>query len=233
MYHKVGSPVASKADTFLNVSARDFQRQMRLLASLGYSARTFAEVVDALSLGKSLPRRTFAITFDDGYTCVGDSAGPILQAFGFPATVFVVPSAAGKTNAWDRVTGRPELPLMDWDRLKALQAEGWEMAGHTQSHPHLNQLEDEEAQREIAWGKEEAEALLGTSLTTFCYPFGDFNERTPGLVRSAGFAGACTTRSGLAKTGDDPFLLSRVKVAYRDGVMGLLYRMLIRPRLGS
>ena len=40
----------------------------------------------------------------------------------------------------------------------------------------------------------------------------------PRLVQAAGFTGACTTRSGLAKRDADPFLLPRVKIAYRDGV---------------
>lgn len=231
MYHKVGAPVSNKADTFLNVSTHDFRRQIRALASLGYMARSFAEVVEAMTQGKSLPRRTFAATFDDGYTCVGECAAPVLSEFGFPGTVFVVSEAVGKTNAWDRITGRPELPLMDWEALKSLKESGWEIAGHTVSHPHLDQLTDTEAQREIAAGKEETEARLGSPLTTFCYPFGHFNPQTPELVRAAGFQGACTTRSGLARSSDNPFLLPRVKVAYRDGVFGLLYRLLVRPYL--
>lgn len=231
MYHKVGAPVSSPADTFLNVSAHDFRRQMRALAALGYTARPFAEVVEAVTRGLTLPRRTMAITFDDGYTCVGESATPILAEHGFPGTVFVVSEAAGKTNAWDHENARPVLPLMDWEALRRLQEAGWEIGGHTCSHPHLDRLEDPEAREEIARGKAEIESRLGGSLRTFCYPFGHSNERTPELVRDAGFLGACTTKSGLARSGQNPFLLPRVKVATRDGVIGLLYRLLVRPYL--
>lgn len=231
MYHKVGQPVTCKADTFLNVSAHDFRRQMRMLAYLGYQARPFADIVAAIACGKTLPRRAFAITFDDGYTCVGESAAPILAEFGFPGTIFAVSEGAGKSNAWDRVTGRPELPLLDWDSLRALQATGWEIGGHTRSHPHLNALDDAAALEEIRRGREETEAQMGLPLQTFCYPFGHYNDRTPSLVRQAGFTGACTTQSGLARPGRDPFLIPRVKVAYRDGVSGMLYRLLVRPRL--
>lgn len=231
MYHKVGAEHEGHADHFLNVPARDFQRQMRLMAALGYTARPFAEIVDALTRGRPLPRRTFAVTFDDGYSCVGVHAAPALEACGFVATVFVVSGAAGRTNLWDRNTGRPELPLMGWRELRRLHAAGWEMAGHTATHPHLSCLEDDAAQAEILEGKRAVEELLGCTLTTFCYPFGSFNARTPGLVRAAGFHGACTTRSGLAQPGMDPFLLPRVKVASRDGVPGLLYRLFVRPLL--
>lgn len=231
MYHKVGARVDRPEDTFLNVSGEAFDRQMRALAHLGYRAMTFAQIVEALRAGQPLPRRVFAITFDDGYTCVGDVAAPILERYGFPATVFVVSGSAGGANAWDGLTGRPVLPLLPWDRLRELHRAGWEMAGHTRTHPHLNELEDAEALREIADGKAAVEAELGVGLQTFCYPFGLFNAGTPGLVQAAGFVGACTTRSGLARRDTDPFLLPRVKIAYRDGVAGMLYRLMVRPRL--
>ena len=231
MYHKVGVVVDRPEDTFLNVSADAFERQMRALAHMRYRAMTFAQIVEALRSGQTLPRRVFAVTFDDGYTCVGEVAAPILERYGFPATVFVVSEAAGGANTWDGVTGRPLLPLMDWDRLRELDQAGWEVAGHTCTHPHLNELDDAEALREIAEGKAATEARLNIPLQTFCYPFGHFNARTPHLVQAAGFAGACTTRSGLAKRETDPFLLPRVKVAYRDGVAGMLYRLMVRPRL--
>ncbi|MCW3099600.1 MAG: polysaccharide deacetylase [Chthonomonadaceae bacterium] len=231
MYHKVGAAVDHPEDTFLNVSGDAFERQMRALAHMRYRAMTFAQIVEVLRSGQPLPRRVFAITFDDGYECVGDVAAPILERYGFPATVFVVSKAAGGANTWDGITGRPLLPLMAWDHLRELGRVGWEMAGHTTTHPHLNELDDLEALQEIKEGKAAVEAQLDTSLQTFCYPFGHFNARTPALVQEAGFVGACTTRSGLAKRDTDPFLLPRVKIAYRDGVAGMLYRLMVRPRL--
>lgn len=230
MYHKVGHPVTCPRDTFLNISGEAFRRQIGTMVRLGYQARSFGEVVEALNDGRTLPRRTFAVTFDDGYECVGEVAAPILADFGFPATVFVVSDCVGGTNIWDRPLNNPELPLMDWDALRRLAADGWEIGGHTRSHRHLGALEDGEALREIRQGKEETESRMGRALTTFCYPFGHLNAATPGLVSAAGFRGACTTRSGLARAASDPFQQPRVKV-YHDSVAVLLYRLLLRPRL--
>lgn len=231
MYHKVGLPVELRADTFLNVSADSFRRQLRAMAHLGYRAQTFGAVVHAISHGHALPSRTFCITFDDGYQCIGDVAAPILAEFGFPATVFVVADHVGGRNLWDQQEGRPVLPLLDWDALRQLQTQGWELAGHTLSHPHLDALDDGRAYTEILQGGQTIYQQTGVRPTTFCYPFGHFNLRTPGLVLAAGFSGACTTRSGLAYLNMDPFLLPRVKVGYRDRVTGLLYRLMICPHL--
>ena len=232
MYHKVGQPVTCKADRFLNIAATDFERQMRLLTSLGYRGRPFFEIADAVRCRKSLPRRTFAVTFDDGYCNVGEFAAPILKDLQIPATVFVVSQGAGKTNIWDRCEGHIELGLMRWEELCELSSDGWEIGGHTRTHPHLDVMDDEDALLEIVRGKVETETMLGIELKTFCYPFGHYKHCTAHLVEQAGFIGACTTKSGIADTtSPSPFLIPRVKVAYRDGAFGLLYRLLVRPHL--
>jgi len=232
MYHKVGAPVASKPDTFLNVSEKSFSRQMRLLKRLGYSGVTYEEGAEWLAGRKKLPGKPVCITFDDGYVNVGEFAAPILKQFGWPATVFVPTAYVGGMNSWDEVNGYPLLPIMDWARLKQLQDSGWEMAGHTRSHPRLETLDATEALKEMREGREEIADNLGTAVKTFCYPFGGIGAETPELAKSAGFIAACTTKSGLATSKANPFLMPRVKIAYRDDAAGFFYRLVIRPRLG-
>ena len=232
MYHKVGAAVSTKADTFLNVSQRSFERQMRVLKRLGYVGMTFAEGIERLQDGKPLPKKPVCVTFDDGYVSVSDFAAPVLRQLGWPGTVFVPTAYVGKSNTWDEAAGYPLLPIMDWPQLKTLRAEGWEMAAHTRTHPRLGDIGDEEAEEDIRRGSEDLRSNLGESARTFCYPFGSYNPRTPDIVRDSGFLAACTTKSGLGRPSMDPLLLPRVKVAYRDDVWGFYYRLVIRPRLG-
>lgn len=63
------------------------------------------EVVEALVAGRTLPRRTVVLTFDDGYRNVLTEALPLLRARRVPATVFVL-------------TGDPRQALWQ-DRLEA------------------------------------------------------------------------------------------------------------------
>ena len=230
MYHKVGAELANPADTYLNVTVGSFRRQMQALTGLGYRARPCGDVLEAIRKGQTLPRKTFAITFDDGYRCVGETAVPVLAEFGFPATVFVVSDCVGTTNQWDRDTGHPEIPLMDWQKLRELQTLGWEIGGHSRTHPHLNGLTESEAYAQIVESKQATEAKLGENLRAFCYPYGHFNADTPALVSKAGFVGACTIRSGLAHPRHPFCLQPRVKV-YHEGILDLLYRVLLRPYL--
>ncbi len=230
MYHKVGQPVTCPQDRFVNISARAFRRHIELLVRLGYQARTFAEVGEALARGHTLPRRTVAITFDDGYRCIEEIAAPVLAEYGLPATIFAVSGCVGTTNGWDVQNAKPVVPLMDWAGLRRLSNTGWEISNHTHSHPHLDQMDDADAIIEIEKCNHEIEAALGVKARSFCYPYGHLNARTPKLVCASGLRIACTMRSGLAQSRNDPLLQPRVKV-YGESVLDLLSRILLRPHL--
>ena len=232
MYHKVGVPIRCKADRFLNVLPDQFALHLRLLARLGYEAVTFAQAVEGLRAGVGLPRRPVCLTFDDAHLCIADYAAPLLAQRGWKATVFVPTACVGDVNAWDRALGKPLAPIMNWKRLRQLQASGWEVGAHTRTHPHLEQLDEERAYAEIAGSKAELEQRMEQAIVTFCYPFGRYNAMTPRLVEAAGFIGACTTHKQWATASHDPLLLPRIGVS-RGDVAGFMYRLFARPRFSG
>ena len=97
--------------------------------------------------------------------------------------------------------------------LRQLFQQGWEVGGHTVSHPILSCLDEAAAFREIAEGREHLTAVLGHAPPTFAYPNGvpgsDFGARDVALVRKAGFQIALTTSAGCNRKGDDPLQLKR------------------------
>ena len=231
MYHHVRATVDGRAQTYLSVSSETFARQMRLLARMGYRGVTFAEAALALSEGRRAGSRLVCITFDDGYVSVAENAAPVLHKLAWPATVFVPTRWVGQRNEWDASTGKPVQPIMAWDALAELAARGWEVAAHSRTHPHLETLSADDAWEEIAGCRRDLESQLGASPQTFCYPYGTYSPAVVEMVRKAGYTAACTTQSGLARSGMDAMLYPRVKVAHRDGILGLLYRLWIRPHL--
>jgi peptidoglycan/xylan/chitin deacetylase (PgdA/CDA1 family) len=92
-----------------------------------------------------------------------------------------------------------------------------ELGAHTVNHPALASISTEAQQAEIQQSKTRLEELLGHSVHSFAYPYGSFNEQTPGLVQGAGFARACSTIAGTVWPRSDPFLLPRVEVHDWDG----------------
>ncbi len=71
-----------------------------------------------------------------------------------------------------------------------------EIGAHTLTHPDLRTLPTETLTEEISGSKKWLEEILGSEVTMFCYPKGQYNEATTTAVKNAGFIGARTTELG-------------------------------------
>ena len=72
--------------------------------------------------------------------------------------------------------------------------DGFSIANHTLTHPHLDQLPIDAARHEICEGRARLQALFGQTVSGFVYPFGTFDEAVAQAVREAGHVYARTTR---------------------------------------
>ncbi|HZW04740.1 MAG TPA: polysaccharide deacetylase family protein, partial [Anaerolineaceae bacterium] len=182
----------------LAVRPEAFDWQMRWLAEHGYRAATLSQwAVGAASRGE----RAVWITFDDGYADNAAVAFPILQRYGFTATVFLVASAVGSGAVfwWDRAklaggTDPGPFAPLDWAQVEQLAAAGFEFGSHTLTHPAaLTALPAEACWEEIAGSRAALTARLGTAVASFCYPRGDLNAAVVRMVAAAGYACAVVT----------------------------------------
>jgi peptidoglycan/xylan/chitin deacetylase (PgdA/CDA1 family) len=73
--------------------------------------------------------------------------------------------------------------------------EGFSIANHTLTHPHLDQLPIGAARREICEGRARLQALFDQPVIGFVYPFGTFDDAVAQAVRDAGHVYARTTRA--------------------------------------
>ena len=81
--------------------------------------------------------------------------------------------------------------------INSIHEEGFQIGGHTISHPEdLKRLSYEQQLNEIQGNKEYLEELIGDEVTSFCYPGGKYNEATMGIVEKVGFREARTTMVG-------------------------------------
>jgi peptidoglycan/xylan/chitin deacetylase (PgdA/CDA1 family) len=100
MYHRIA--VETHDPARLCVSPANFEAHLRTLRGKGVRIVRLAELADALQRG-SPPRRTAAITFDDGYADNLVRAKPLLERYDAPATVFVTTDHIGASREfwWD------------------------------------------------------------------------------------------------------------------------------------
>jgi peptidoglycan/xylan/chitin deacetylase (PgdA/CDA1 family) len=104
--------------------------------------------------------------------------------------------------------------LLDWDELRALEAEGVAIGPHTRHHPILAQAAPSRVKSETLGSWRDLSVRLQRPLPIFCYPNGRkhaVNGTAVEAVKAAGMVAGFTTIPGLNVLGKtDPYRLFRV-----------------------
>lgn len=215
LYHKIALPTEDVKVRGAFTPPKAFERQLSTLSKRGFTFATASEMAAFFQENGHFPKRTVAITFDDGWKDNLTNALPILRRFGAKATIFLVTSCLGKTT--DLVTAEGEGPRehLSVDDVKALSAEGIEFGSHTHTHRHLHKLEPDDIRAELETSKNIIEDLTQKPCESFAYPAGFFNETAKAVVASSGFKIAFTTVYSSASD-LDLFALNRTEILRHD-----------------
>jgi peptidoglycan/xylan/chitin deacetylase (PgdA/CDA1 family) len=193
-----------------------FERQVEWLARSGHETLTLDQAADQLE-GRGEPvRRGVVLTFDDGYRSVVEHAVPVLERFGFNATLFVVTDAVGQITDWYVPKGGRPFEHASWDELEQVRARGFDVGSHTVHHPWLGRLDADSVQAELCRSKDEIEKRLGRC-QHLAYPHGDASPEITKAVRKVGYRTACTTRRGFNRPGQPLLALRRQNVSRTTG----------------
>ncbi len=72
------------------ISPHVFEAQMKYLLSKGYNSISLNELCEFMVGSSTVPKKSFVLTFDDGFYCNYHYLFPILQKYKLKATIFVV-----------------------------------------------------------------------------------------------------------------------------------------------
>ena len=210
MYHHIARQAGPNA-----VSTAAWEAQMAFLHAGGYHVLAMDAYLAKVRAG-TLDGRDLAITFDDAYCSFTEHALPVLQRWGFPATVYVPVDHVGRSNVWDDGA----YPILDWAGLRALShVPGVTIGAHSSSHRRMRQLDDTTLAAEVTTSKAVLERELGRPVLHFSYPYGqlrDYDRRCLRAVAEAGFASAVSTIWSRRNGPQDLYALHRLEITPED-----------------
>ncbi|MDD4956251.1 MAG: polysaccharide deacetylase family protein [Candidatus Omnitrophica bacterium] len=207
MYHSVSKDKAST----LNVTPKNFARQMQYLRDKGYSVISLKDLVAHINKGERYVPRTVVVTFDDGFEDNYLYAFPVLSQYGMPATIFMISGYVDKREGY-----------LTWEQIRLMMRNDISFGAHTRNNVYLPSIKDNAKLKEEIYGaKDDIQRMTGREVDFFCYPTGGFNDGIKDMVKKAGYKGACTTNRGLSTANEDVYELKRVKVTNSDTVQPL------------
>jgi peptidoglycan/xylan/chitin deacetylase (PgdA/CDA1 family) len=219
-----------RSRSVLSTSPGMFAEQMKVLHDTGARVVSLNDVADEIRICSD-PANQVVLTFDDGFRNVYEHAVPILQAYRFPATVFLVTDYCAKTNSWPGQTLRIDRePLLGWKEIQEMSRAGISFGSHTRTHPDLRKLSIQQAEEELANSKKAIADATSLPVDTLAYPYGAYDVTVRNLAKQH-FRLACSTHLGFVKRDSDLFALERIEMYYFRSP--LLFRQLFSPAGGA
>lgn len=201
MYHSINPQTGLRPDC---ISPDTFARQLSLIRER-YRLVRLRDLRRAMNDGD--PRRPVAITFDDALGDFWEYGYPVLKGLDVPATMFV-------PTAW---IGIPN--VMTAAQITTLHVDGLvEIGAHTVTHASMRSLDPAAMWREAIESRRALEALLGSPVRLFAYPFGQrhhFSRASGRVLARAGYELAVTSCWGTLQPVDRPLELRRID--FKDG----------------
>ena len=208
-YHRFAEDCSSP----LCMPKKTFDRQMRYLKENGYHVITAEDLVAFLEYRRGLPQKSVLITMDDGYRSVYNIAYPILNKYGFKATLFIYTSFVGVSKM-----------AITWDQLKEMRANGFAVGSHTIYHSDLTSPKENESdqdhiariRKELNGSKKIIDQKLGQNTSFLAYPFGYYDQRSIQMAKAAGYKLAMSVKRGGNPFFANPLTLRRDQILKKD-----------------
>ena len=212
LFHRVNDAYPNDP---LTCSSRQFESFVRFFGRF-FDVVPLSELLGRLETGGKL-RGLLAVTFDDGYRGNATISAPILERHEQRACFFVTTEWIGTDHIpwWDSEKNI-QTRWMTWDQVRSLRAAGHDIGSHTQTHPDLGVVGQDEARREISGGSSQLDAELGERSGLFAYPFGgrkNMSDDNQSVVNHLGLRCCLSAYGGTVTAGDDPLRLKRITIS--------------------
>jgi len=195
LYHDI----SSECSDLYSIDPQLFAVQMEWLYGNGYRAVSLKDVGDK---EKIIPGKTVVITFDDGYASFMDYAFPLLEEYGFKATVNIIGEHVGK---YVKQCGTP--PMLSWDEYRHLKRSGLVDLGCHSFHMHrmgaILEASADALEKDLRLFQEEMKTEIGSAADILAWPYGVYDKKSVSVAGKTGFRYLLTSREGFFRPGGD------------------------------
>ena len=201
------------------ITPHRFESFLKFLKGTGYTCVPLQSLYNPKFIHPSKP---IILTFDDSYDSIYKYAWPIMKAYDFTGTVFVISGYVGKSNSWDVNLGGRLFRHLKWDHIKNLSEAGFEIGSHTVHHPDLTRIKINSVRQELLWSKRRLEDKIGTEIHSIAYPFGRYDERIVDLSLETGYKiGFGAVQRKRCRSVKESFVFERKTCYLFDGLWNL------------
>lgn len=189
IYHRFGEDRYPST----NISVEVFAGHLAYLDAEGFQVLPLSTIARMLREGVEIPPKSVGLCIDDAFTSFATNALPLLQQYGFSATLFVNTDAVGTAG------------YLDWAQLREVMSKGVEIGNHTANHAYLVEMEDGESPRQwqqrisadIERSKQALKKHLDINPEIFAYTYGEYSPALIEVIKGAGFKSAFAQQSGI------------------------------------
>lgn len=178
VYHDIVEDESQIEFDYMQTTAKQFEKQMTGLMKLGYKPISYEDLVAYKNGKKAIPKWSFLVTFDDGYTGVYKYAFKIAKKYNIPMTSFEISDTVGTTGYYT------------WEQAKEMKESGlMSIYLHGYTHTQYDQETPERLLSDTNNAQEDLENHLEDNniLKVFTYPYGLYTNEERNVLWQAGY----------------------------------------------
>lgn len=177
-YHQIRDwkPTDSKVSKDYIMPPADLKTELKMLHDSGYHTILPDQLYAYLTRGAALPSKPIMLTFDDTDEDQYTVAWPEMKKYGFRGVFFIMTISLNKLPHYMTVA-----------QVKELYAAGNVLGSHTWDHHNVKKYQGKDWEIQIDKPTKQLEAITGTPIRYFAYPFGLWNPQALPELRKRNF----------------------------------------------
>ena len=176
IYHDIVESKDEIKFDYMQTTFETFKEQITGLIKYGYKPITYKDLIEYSKGEKAINKKSFIITFDDGYDGVYKYAYPFAVENNIPITSFLINYDVGTEGYYN------------WDEAREMDKSGFvSIYSHSMKHDNYDKYKPEDLLEDVNTSISQIEEELGHSIEkVFTYPCGLYSEEGRKLLEENG-----------------------------------------------